>query len=109
MPSSELRRGILFLRRVNSVNIRTAIPTVFVARKRICLREAAAIIKSAEIRKSKITVEVDGKQNVGTTDSIMSLLSLEIVPDDHCILRATGVEPEKAINDVIQILKVVEL
>ena len=87
----------------------TALPTIFVAKKRICLREAATIIKAAEEFQSEITIELDKKEEMGTSNSIMSLLSLEILPEDHCIIRATGKEPEKAISAIIKALEVTEL
>lgn len=75
---------------------------ILVAKNMLGLRECAAIVNVA--KETDCTVQIASGTKVGTSESILSLVGLGVVPDKSLVLTIKGERNDEAFREISKII-----
>lgn len=77
-------------------------PIVSVVKQTICFRECAKLIKIAE--ETGCTIHLSAGERKGSTESLLSLVRLELTPGRTVVVSVNGQAPEEAFRGCLRVL-----
>ncbi|MBR2216639.1 MAG: HPr family phosphocarrier protein [Selenomonadaceae bacterium] len=77
-------------------------PVVGLVKQKICFRECAKLIKIAEETGCRISITAGSRK--GSTDSLLSLVQLELTPGRTVVLSASEASAARAYRDCLRVL-----
>lgn len=75
---------------------------ILVAKNKLCFRECAKIVQIA--RETDCLVEMAAGTNSGTSESILSLVNLQIMPEKTLVLTIKGDRNEEAFRGISKVI-----
>ena len=87
---------------INSVLTAGVVSFILVAKNVIGFRECAKIVNIA--KETDTVVKIASGKKSGSSESIMSLASLGIVPEKSLVLTIEGERNEEAFHDIVKII-----